>query len=105
MIVLQRCQPPQYTDDVKKDRKETNIVVRGGNSYGASVVYDPRDKDASRRYKMARFELPDGYDPKTAGLYVYFSDDGIHWTRHPEGPLVKGSFGKSMDPSFKSDKT
>jgi hypothetical protein len=81
--------------------EETNIVVIGGHSYGASVVYDPRDPDPAKRFKMARFELPDGYDSRTAGLYVYFSPDGISWKREPRGPLLKGAFGGSAAPPLK----
>ena len=84
--------------------KETNIVIHGGRGYGASVVHDPREKDAAKRYKMARFEMPDGYDSKSAGLYIYCSPDGIHWSRHPAGPLLPGSFGKSMDPPFRGQR-
>lgn len=83
--------------------KDNNIVLLGGESYGASVVFDPRDLDASRRYKMARFELPDGYDSKSTGLYVMFSPDGIHWQRHP-GRLLPGTFGGAgQEPPFRDD--
>ncbi|MSU23276.1 MAG: hypothetical protein EXS32_05560 [Opitutus sp.] len=86
-----------------KESTANNIVLLGGESYGASVVFDPRDPDPSRRYKMARFELPHGYDPKSAGLYVMFSPDGIHWRRHPER-LLLGSFGGAGEPPpFRDD--
>jgi hypothetical protein len=82
--------------------KETSIVLvaNGGTSdrYGASVIVDPRDRDASRRYKMAYFDFTrdsDGHE--YPGLNVAFSSDGIHWTKHP-GPLSLTSRGSYGDP-------
>ena len=100
--------------------KKNNIVLPGGsNSYGASVVYDPRDKDPSRRYKMAKWEMPKGYVAPWPGLYVAFSPDGIHWTRYSKPssqkpiihgsydlsqmPLIHGSYGRKGKPPFAND--
>lgn len=83
---------------------QTNIVVAAEpGQYGASVVFDPRDPDPARRYKMALWRNPDGYNRRTSGLGVAFSPDGIHWTRHGQSPLLPGSFGKSSDTPFVDD--
>ena len=84
--------------------KDTSIVLvaNGGTSdrYGASVVVDPRDPDANRRYKMAYFDFTrnsDGHE--YPGLNVAFSPDGIHWTKHPQGTLSltsRGSYGEPV---------
>ncbi|MSU23274.1 MAG: hypothetical protein EXS32_05550 [Opitutus sp.] len=85
--------------------KETNIVLAPtAGRYCASVVFDPRDPDASRRYKLAHFEQiqrPDGTKPH--GLAVAFSPDGIHWEKHPQSLLLRGSGGKSAAPPFAGD--
>ncbi|MSU23277.1 MAG: hypothetical protein EXS32_05565 [Opitutus sp.] len=99
---------------------KTNIVLPGGsNSYSAAVVFDPRDPDPARRYKMAKWEMPNGYVAPWPGLYVAFSPDGIRWTRYarpdspppiPRGnydlaqlPLVHGDYGRKGDPPFQND--
>jgi hypothetical protein len=67
------------------DEADTNIVMvgNGGRSfrYGNSVVFDPRDPDASRRYKMAYFDFSAGEGLSRPGLHVAFSRDGIHWKK------------------------
>ncbi len=68
------------------DGKPTNIVLTGLGHYGAAVLYDPRDSDSARRYKMVFWEDP---EDKGYGLGVGFSPDGIHWEKYPEIPLLK----------------
>ncbi len=80
-----------------KGGKETSIVLvaNGGFSdrYGVSVVVDPSDADAGRRYKMAYFDFTkDEQGREYPGMCVAFSPDGIHWTKHPKGPLSKAGY-------------
>lgn len=78
------------------DVTDTNIVLigNGGTSvnYDCSVVVDPRDPDPARRYKMAYwdFAVVGGID--FPGLCVASSPDGIHWTKHPQAPLLKAAY-------------
>lgn len=61
--------------------KDNNIVVEPGPALDSpSVVFDPQDEDASRRYKMIYRDAASG----TIGLYAAFSPDGIEWTKLPE---------------------
>ena len=101
---------PELDINPYKNHHKNNIVLlglnRGKSSYGASVLFDPRDKDASRRYKMAKWEMPQGYVAPWPGLYVAFSPDGIHWSRYnhpPDGPLIHGSYGRKGPPPFVND--
>ena len=89
--------------------KDTSIVLvaNGGTSdrYGASVVVDPRDADANRRYKMAYFDFTrDGEGHEYPGLNVAFSPDGIHWTKYP-GLLLRTARGNFGDPVPFQDET
>jgi hypothetical protein len=63
--------------------KKNNICRVGGGT----VVYDPDDKDASRRYKMMSF---DGEIKENFGYNVYFSPDGFNWTHYPKPVLPYG---------------
>jgi hypothetical protein len=89
--------------------KDTAIVLvaNGGTSdrYGVSVVVDPRDGDPSRRYKMAYFDFTRDHGVEYPGLNVAFSPDGIHWTKHPEGPLSRAAYGSHGDPVPLADET
>lgn len=85
-----------------KGNTKNNIVLigNGGHShrYCASVIVDPLDQDASRRYKMAYTDFPatrsaPGSVEGWPGVAVAFSSDGIHWTKHSEHPLLRGSYG------------
>lgn len=62
-----------------KGSKENNIC----NKFGGTLVYDPDDKDASRRYKLMTFNGTKEF----FGYNVYFSPDGLHWT-HYEKPVL-----------------
>lgn len=76
---------------------ENNIVLlaNGGRSdrYGVSVVVDEKERNASRRYKMAYFDFTRDGGKELPGLNVAFSPDGIHWTKYPHGPLSRASYG------------
>ena len=90
--------------------KDTSIVLvaNGGTSdrYGASVVVDPRDHDANRRYKMAYFDFTrDRQGREYPGLNVAFSPDGIHWTKYPGGTLSRTARGSYGDPVPFEDET
>jgi hypothetical protein len=89
--------------------KDTAIVLvgNGGTSdrYGVSVVVDQRERDASRRYKMAYFDFTKDHGIEYPGLNVAFSPDGIHWTKHPEGPLSRAAYGDYGDPVPFADET
>jgi len=82
--------------------KDTAIVLvaNGGTSdrHGVSVVVDPRDSDARRRCKMAYFDFTKDHGVEYPGLNVAFSPDGIHWTKHPQGPLSRAAYGDYDDP-------
>ena len=79
------------------DIQRTNIVLVGnggqGDRYGASVIVDPREPDPKRRYKMAYYDWSYDEGREWAGLHVAFSPDGVHWTKHPKGPLYRTSYG------------
>ena len=81
--------------------KKTNILVpaNGGRSsrYGASVVVDPLAVDPARRYKMAYFDFSKEGGHEYPGLSVAFSPDGIHWTKHPQAPLLKSAYFDTGD--------
>lgn len=68
--------------------KDNNLLLKIG--YGAGVLYDPRDDDASRRFKLAYWEHN--------GTSIAFSPDGIHWTKHPNNPVIRGSYGDYIQP-------
>ena len=84
------------------DVKQTNIVLvaNGGTSdrYANSVLYDPRDADPARRYKMAYFDFALDEGREYPGLCVAFSPDGVHWTKHPQAPLLRSAYGDYGDP-------
>lgn len=92
------------------EEKNTNIVLIGaggekggyGDRYCNSVVVDPLDKDASRRYKMTYYDwgIGEGKD-SGSGTHVAFSPDGIHWTKYEGGIVSKTPFGgKGIQPPF-----
>jgi len=70
---------------------DTNIVLIGsglGSRYGCSVVVDP-DDSGDCKYKMGYYDH--GHDASgqvCAGLFVAFSPDGIHWTKHSDRPVL-----------------
>lgn len=60
--------------------KQNNICKVGGGT----LVYDPDDKDAAKRYKLMVF---DGSKEKF-GYGVHFSPDGLSWTAYPGNPVL-----------------
>ena len=79
----------------------TNILLDIG--FGAGVLFDPRDPDPSRRYKFAYWDSGKLGGFEHLGLVVAFSPDGIHWRKHPEAPVLKGSHGHYIQPPFSGD--
>ncbi len=68
------------------------------NHYGASVVVNPDDADASRHYKMAYWDFDQkgssgdtGPNACTKGLCSAFSPDGIRWTKHSDNPVPENA--------------
>ncbi|MCK5527668.1 MAG: hypothetical protein KAJ05_11005 [Candidatus Latescibacteria bacterium] len=71
-----------------------------------SVIYDARDPDPTRRWKMGvkhsgkGLFVNDPADPRHAligpgpyegaGYYAYFSEDGLRWRQHPEPIMTDG---------------
>ena len=84
------------------EHSRTNIVLigNGGRSvnYGAAVVFDPRDADRDRRYKLAYWDFIRKNDRWLPGLCAAFSPDGIHWTKYAEAPLLQGAYGNPEQP-------
>ena len=80
---------------------DTNILLDIG--FGAGVLFDPRDPDPSRRYKFAYWGSGKLEESEHLGLLVAFSPDGIHWTKHPRAPILKGSHGEYILPPFADD--
>ena len=89
---------------------ETNIVFTEdpaagpGGLYFGDVLYDPDASDPARRFKMAMFDMPlvpgvkHGVGrPGVPGMYVAFSEDGIHWNRRnfTDGPALVAQYGAS----------
>lgn len=89
---------------------KTNIVLVGaggkeggyGDRYCNSVVFDERDPNPSKRYKMLYYDWRVGDEAKLgAGTHAAFSPDGIHWTKHQGGMVSKTSYGgKGVQPPF-----
>jgi membrane dipeptidase len=91
---------------------DRNVVLSSVEQYGASVVVDPPGIEKTRRYKLAYWSIPlsnpatddpstvDAKDPRgpNGGMFIAFSPDGIHWTKYPEGPALRGSYGRIVDP-------
>ena len=79
------------------DIEHTNIVLVGNGGYSLryanSVIYDPKEAESQKRYKMAYFDFAKNNGVETPGLCVAVSPDGITWTKHPQAPLLKVSYG------------
>jgi hypothetical protein len=85
--------------------KKTNIVLVGNGRYGdrycCSVLVDPHETDAKKRYKMAYYDWSVIDGREYAGLHVAFSADGVHWAKHAGGPLYKTAYGgRGIQPPF-----
>lgn len=88
-----------------KDFEKTNIVLLSNGGYGDrycnSVLVDPREKDPAKRYKMAYYDWSVDAGQEYPGLHVALSPDGIRWTKHPKGPLLRTAYGgRGMQPTF-----
>jgi hypothetical protein len=82
-----------------KGSVDNNIVLQPGERFDSpSIVYDPDDRDASRRYKMIYRLSGDG----GIGLYAAFSSDGVAWNPVP-GPVAP-SLGDRTNAMFTRDK-
>jgi len=79
------------------DIEQTNIVLIGngghGDRYCCSVLMDEREQNPARRYKLAYYDWSPIDGQEYAGLHVAFSPDGMHWTKHPGGPLNRTAYG------------
>jgi hypothetical protein len=79
--------------------QKSNIVLVSNGGYGdrycCSVLVDASEKDPARRYKMAYYDWSVVGQREEPGLHVAFSPDGIHWTKHDQGPLLRSLFGRT----------
>ncbi|MBL9114261.1 MAG: hypothetical protein JNJ83_04590 [Verrucomicrobiaceae bacterium] len=88
------------------EEENTNIVLIGSGVYGDrycnSVIVDPKEPDASKRYKMLYYDWAKSKEGEViAGLHIAFSPDGIRWTKHSKAPLYSTAFGgKKLQPPF-----
>lgn len=72
---------------------KTALVYRPRNAHlaGPFVLFDQRDPDRARRYKLFTSDYGEGPAPAAAappGIDVAFSPDGIHWQRSPANPVL-----------------
>ena len=87
----------------------TNIVLLGGGGYGDryanSVLFEPRDPDESKRYKMLYTDFSKESDGREwPGFHAAFSPDGIHWTKSPSNPLNRTAYGgRGLQPPFSDE--
>jgi hypothetical protein len=86
----------------------TNIVLIGsgghGDRYCCSVLVDEREQNPSRRYKLAYYDWSPINGQEFAGLHVAFSPDGVHWTKHPAGPLNRTAYGgRGLQPPYSEE--
>lgn len=63
--------------------KKNNILLKGC-SWSLSVIKDSRERDPSRRYKLAYWNW---LDAGKEGVWIAFSADGIRWSVRPN-PVV-----------------
>ena len=89
----------------------TNIILQASAAEGpeaglyyGDVLYDPLEKNISRRFKMVLFDLPlvpgvphGSGRPGVPGMWLAFSADGIVWKRPnlSEGPALVAAYGGS----------
>jgi len=77
---------PELGEVPYRGSRRNNIILAGfhGGVDSPSVILDPGEPDARRRYKLLTYGRgPDG----RGGLYAAFSADGLHWQALPE-PVV-----------------
>jgi hypothetical protein len=109
--------PKLNLHDFKTDRqpwaghhRETNIVLVGeaeayGDRYANSVLFDPRDPDSARRYKMLYTDFgKDAEGREWPGFFAAFSPDGVRWTKSPLNPLNRTAYGgRGRQPPLRDD--
>ncbi len=90
-------------------KNDNNIVLvgNGGTSirYGASVIVDPSETKADRRYKMAYWDFAGAKEQEAPGLCVAFSADGIHWEKYHKAPVLKGAYSAADQPDFNDERS
>jgi len=75
-----------------------NIVLRGQDLYGASVVQDAVAADPAERFKLVYWAVlgyfvdDHGGHHEQGGMFTATSPDGIHW-RHTRGPVLTAYMG------------
>lgn len=72
--------------------KDNNIVLQNygyHDLYSPSIIKDASDPDPKKRYKMIWWDFPLGEESyQDEGMCVASSPDGIHWTKHPDNPIL-----------------
>lgn len=102
--------------DFETDRKpfaghypKSNIVLLGdggyGDRYANSVMFDPRDKDPARRYKMLYTDFGKMKDGREwPGFFAAFSPDGLQWTKSTRNPLLRTAYGgRAWQPPYSDE--
>ena len=78
--------------DYNGSRKNNICKLATECAEGVAVVYDPRDKNAARRYKAFYWEHAVPYQGSPvkpiSGMSIAFSADGKLWTEHPDNPVI-----------------
>lgn len=80
-----------------KGSKQNNICRFGGGT----LVYDPKDKDPQKRYKLMRFDSGDK-DKSRFGYQIYFSPDGLNWHEGSSKPVLP--YGDVSNVAYDKDK-
>ncbi len=70
--------------NVLPDAPYANAVYK---THCPSVLFDPWEKRAERRYKMVGASKDKG----VSGYVAAWSPDGVHWTSHPGNPILTSS--------------
>lgn len=73
--------------------KENNICLEGGGT----LVYDPVDPDAKKRYKLMAF-----HGGPLFGYNIYFSADGLNWKHGNPKPVLP--YGDVSNVAYDKDK-
>lgn len=102
---VQFTKPDLEIHDFKTERagiaghyRKSNIVLIGdggyGDRYANSVMFDPRDPDPQRRYKMLYTDFGKAEDGREwPGFFAAYSPDGLHWKKSLRNPLNKTAYG------------
>ncbi|MSU23271.1 MAG: hypothetical protein EXS32_05535 [Opitutus sp.] len=91
------------------EEKETNIVLVGSGGYSSryccSVLFDERETDPARRYKMVYYDWSIGTEEERgSGTHVAFSPDGIRWTKHGRMVLKSGYGAKGIQAPLQGER-